>query len=236
MASLPGGHNYSPLAPTEQQQNRKKSRPLLWTAIAFAVIAGIVIALFAARRVFTAKTQAGVTSSPEEFVAQNSPSAPVTPQNPTLTSTPTQSVRPNIVEPQPETKNTASPEPATLQADPMLFPPTNNQTPKTKAESATDYNSVFSTKEVDSKVRILSKPEPQYTEAARKNQVAGVVVLRAVFSSNSSVTNVSVIRGLPDGLSERAIAAARQIKFVPATKDGHPVSMWMQLEYNFNLY
>jgi hypothetical protein len=26
------------------------------------------------------------------------------------------------------------------------------------------------------------------------------------------------------------------IKFVPATKDGHQVSMWMQLEYNFNLY
>ena len=35
---------------------------------------------------------------------------------------------------------------------------------------------------------------------------------------------------------ERAIAAARQIKFVPAMKGGHPVSVFMQLEYNFNLY
>ena len=31
-------------------------------------------------------------------------------------------------------------------------------------------------------------------------------------------------------------SSGAQYKFVPATKDGHPVSMWMQLEYNFNLY
>jgi hypothetical protein len=50
------------------------------------------------------------------------------------------------------------------------------------------------------------------------------------------VTNISVVRGLPDGLSERAIGAAREIKFSPATKDGRAVSVSMQLEYNFNLY
>jgi hypothetical protein len=38
------------------------------------------------------------------------------------------------------------------------------------------------------------------------------------------------------GNTERAIAAAKSIRFVPATKDGHPVSMWMELQYNFNLY
>jgi protein TonB len=89
---------------------------------------------------------------------------------------------------------------------------------------------------VTSKARLISKPEPQYTEDARKNQVVGTVVLKVVFSSNGSVTNIRTVSGLPYGLTERAIAAARQIKFVPATKDGHPVSMWMQLEYNFNLY
>ena len=100
----------------------------------------------------------------------------------------------------------------------------------------TDYNRVFSGKDVTSKARILSKPEPQYTEEARKNQVTGTVVLKAVFSSSGQVTQIRAISGLPNGLTERAIAAARSIKFVPATKDGHPVSMWFQLEYNFNLY
>jgi TonB family protein len=100
----------------------------------------------------------------------------------------------------------------------------------------TDYNRVFSGKDVTSKARILSKPEPQYTEEARKNQVTGTVVLKAVFSSSGQVTQIRAISGLPNGLTERAIAAARSIKFVPATKDGHAVSMWFQLEYNFNLY
>jgi TonB family protein len=99
-----------------------------------------------------------------------------------------------------------------------------------------DPNRIFSGKEVTSKARVLSKPEPQYTEEARKNQVTGTVVLRAVFTSGGQVTNIRAVSGLPYGLTERAIAAARQIKFSPATKDGHAVSMYIQLEYNFNLY
>lgn len=99
-----------------------------------------------------------------------------------------------------------------------------------------DPNRIFSGRDVTSKARVLSKPEPQYTEDARKNQITGTVVLRAVFSSSGQVTQIRAVSGLPYGLTERAIAAARQIKFVPATKDGRQVSMWMQLEYNFNLY
>lgn len=100
----------------------------------------------------------------------------------------------------------------------------------------TDYNKVFSGKDVSSKAKVLSKPEPQYTEEARKNQITGTVVLKAVFSSSGQVTQIRAVTGLPNGLTDRAIAAARNIKFVPATKDGHTVSQWVQLEYNFNLY
>jgi TonB family protein len=99
-----------------------------------------------------------------------------------------------------------------------------------------DYSKIFTGKDVTSKARLISKPEPQYTEDARKNQIVGTVVLKVVFASSGQVTNIRTVSGLPFGLTDRAIAAARQIKFVPATKDGHQVSMWMQLEYNFNLY
>jgi TonB family protein len=99
-----------------------------------------------------------------------------------------------------------------------------------------DPNRVFKPSEVSSKARIISRPEPQYTEEARKNQVSGTVVLRAVFSSNGTVTNIRTVSGLPNGLTERAMAAARQIRFSPATKDGRPVSQYIQIEYNFNLY
>jgi TonB family protein len=103
--------------------------------------------------------------------------------------------------------------------------------------NAIDYaNRIFKPNEVSSKARILSRPEPQYTEDARKNQVSGTVVLRAVFSSNGTVTNIRTVSGLPHGLTERAMAAARQIRFAPATKDGRAVSQYIQIEYNFNLY
>jgi TonB family protein len=103
--------------------------------------------------------------------------------------------------------------------------------------NAIDYaNKIFKPSEVSSKARILSRPEPQYTEEARKNQVSGTVVLRAVFSSSGQVTNIRTVSGLPHGLTERAMAAARQIRFAPATKDGRPVSQYIQIEYNFNLY
>jgi TonB family protein len=94
----------------------------------------------------------------------------------------------------------------------------------------------YLTKEVDTKVRLLSKPEPNYTESARRYEITGTVVLKVIFSGTGQITNIRIVTGLPYGLTERAIAAARKIKFVPATKDGRYVSMWMQLEYNFNLY
>ena len=100
----------------------------------------------------------------------------------------------------------------------------------------TDYNRVFAGKDVTQKARILSKAEPSYTESARKYSVTGTVVLRAVFSSSGQVSQIRAVRGLPHGLTLRAIVAARNIKFIPAQKDGHVVSMWFQLEYNFSLY
>ncbi|HEX8843555.1 MAG TPA: energy transducer TonB [Pyrinomonadaceae bacterium] len=105
-----------------------------------------------------------------------------------------------------------------------------------RGNNGEDLNRIFNPKEVTQKARILSRPEPQYTEDARKNQVSGTVVLRAVFSSSGQVTNIRTVSGLPYGLTERAIAAARQIRFSPAMKDGRAVSQYIQIEYNFNLY
>ncbi|HVS21896.1 MAG TPA: TonB family protein [Pyrinomonadaceae bacterium] len=95
---------------------------------------------------------------------------------------------------------------------------------------------LYSGKDVTTKARVLNKPEPTYTEEARRNQTTGTVVLRCIFGANGKVFGIRAVSSLPDGLTERAISAARQIRFIPATKDGHPVSMWMELQYNFNLF
>jgi TonB family protein len=103
-------------------------------------------------------------------------------------------------------------------------------------ENPDDPDRVFTLDHVTQRARVLLKPEPQYTEEARRNQITGTVMLRVVFSRTAQVTNIRVIQSLPFGLTEKAILAARQIKFSPALKDGRPVSVYMQLEYNFNLY
>jgi TonB family protein len=99
-----------------------------------------------------------------------------------------------------------------------------------------NLDGTFTGAQVEQRARLLFKPEPQYTEEARRNQITGTVMLRVVFSSTGEVVQIRAVHTLPFGLTERAIAAARQIRFVPATKGGRPVSVFMQLEYNFNLY
>ena len=99
-----------------------------------------------------------------------------------------------------------------------------------------DPNRVYNPPEVTERARVLSKPEPQYTEEARRADITGTVILRAVFSKTGEVTSIRALQPLGGGLTEKAIAAARQIRFVPARRNGQAVSMYMQLEYNFNLY
>lgn len=99
-----------------------------------------------------------------------------------------------------------------------------------------DIERVFRQPEVTTRARVISKPEPQYTEEARRNQITGRVVLSVVFDRTGQVTNIRAVQTLCCGLTEKAIAAARSIRFVPAMRNGQVVSVYMQLEYNFNLY
>lgn len=99
-----------------------------------------------------------------------------------------------------------------------------------------DIDRIFKQTEVNVRARVVSKPEPQYTEEARRNQITGTVILSVIFSRTGQVTNIRPVQTLCCGLTEKAIVAARQIRFVPATRNGQTVSVYMQLEYNFNLY
>jgi TonB family protein len=83
---------------------------------------------------------------------------------------------------------------------------------------------------------ILYREKAKYTEEARQNKIQGTVVLQVVFNVNGSISDVRVVRGLPDGLTEKAIEAAKKIRFNPAVKNGAPVSVRGSLEFTFNLY
>ena len=108
-------------------------------------------------------------------------------------------------------------------------------TPRQRARDA-DGGEIYTGREVTRKVVVLSRPQPSYPTRARRNNTRGVVRLRMVLAASGKVENVTVVRGLPDGLSEEAIKAALKIKFEPALKDGVRVSQYVIVEYNFNLY
>jgi TonB family protein len=95
---------------------------------------------------------------------------------------------------------------------------------------------VFRVSEVSQRAEFKSRPEPLYTPEARDAGIEGVIRLRMVLSDSGKVTNIAVMRGLPGGLNEQAIKAARKIKFKPAIKDGKKVSQYVTIDYNFTIY
>ena len=47
--------------------------------------------------------------------------------------------------------------------------------------------------------------------------------------------NIQIKRSLEPSLDQAAIDAVRKWRFLPATKDGQPVSMWITVEVNFTM-
>lgn len=95
---------------------------------------------------------------------------------------------------------------------------------------------VYKRREVSRLPVIRHKPDPAFTAESRKGDATGTVRLTAVLCRTGRVTDIRLVKGLPDGLTESAVAATRGIKFTPAEKDGRPVSVSATFEYLFNAY
>jgi len=83
----------------------------------------------------------------------------------------------------------------------------------------------------------LTAANPLYTEPAAKAHLEGRVVLKLLVGEDGSVIGVEVVQGLPMGLTEAAMEAARGLKFQPAVRicDGRPVESYYTLAINFKL-
>lgn len=83
--------------------------------------------------------------------------------------------------------------------------------------------------------RAIHKQPPLYTEVARKEKIQGLVILQLVIDETGKVTDVDVLKGLPYGLTETAIAAVEKWRFEPATHKGEPVAVLYNITINFRL-
>jgi protein TonB len=81
----------------------------------------------------------------------------------------------------------------------------------------------------------IYRPEPQYSEEARKAKWQGAVLLSLVVDETGKPTDIKVIRPLGLGLDEQAIKAVSMWTFKPGTLNGKPVKVQAQIEVSFRL-
>jgi TonB family protein len=98
-------------------------------------------------------------------------------------------------------------------------------------------NRTVETKKLFTKgIQIISKPRPIYTDAARQNQMTGVVRLRITFLASGEIGAIVPVINLPDGLTEQAMIAAKNIRFKPALVGGKSVTVTKAIDYSFTIY
>ena len=84
-------------------------------------------------------------------------------------------------------------------------------------------------------VEITSKPDPVYSDEARRLHIQGEVILRVDFTASGQVQVLGVEQSLGYGLDEAASRAAQQIQFKPARRNGRPVNTDATLHILFRL-
>ena len=81
----------------------------------------------------------------------------------------------------------------------------------------------------------IFKPEPEYSEEARKAKYSGSVTLQIVVDEKGNVKDIRVVKKLGLGLDEKAIEAVAKWRFKAGMKDGKPVSVLATVEVSFRL-
>jgi protein TonB len=85
-------------------------------------------------------------------------------------------------------------------------------------------------------LKITYKQKAAYTDAARTNGVQGTVTLRVTFLASGGIGSITTIKGLPHGLTEQAIAAARAMRFEPEMVGGQARTTTRPVTFSFNIY
>jgi TonB family protein len=82
----------------------------------------------------------------------------------------------------------------------------------------------------------VSCPRASYTDAAMKRRIKGTVELLVVVGEDGQVHDVEVVKPLPFGLSEAAVAAVRKWRLKPANgPNGQPVAVRQIITVSFDL-
>ena len=84
--------------------------------------------------------------------------------------------------------------------------------------------------------RAVQAPDPDYTPLAKKQHYEGTTVLDVVVDSQGRTAFMQVEKPLKYGLTEKALQAVANWKFLPAMRGASPVASMVNVEVNFRLY
>src|SRR5260221_143127 len=71
----------------------------------------------------------------------------------------------------------------------------------------------------------MHKVDPKYPSTMVDERIEGEVILYGVIRQNGTVDSIQLVRGVDDRLNANAMAAFKEWKFEPATREGQPVDL-----------
>ncbi len=117
--------------------------------------------------------------------------------------------------------------------------PTSNIAAQSNTESSgtsgsgNGYDAV-SSNQLDSQPSLVKFKKPVYTVKARKEDIEGVVVLKALVAPNGKIKKIKVLKSIPQ-LDASAINAVKQWRFTAISSHGNPVYVWIIIPIRFQL-
>ena len=83
---------------------------------------------------------------------------------------------------------------------------------------------------------IIYSVAPEFAQEAMKAKTGGNVLVNLVVDQNGIPTNVRVVRGIGNGLDEKAVEAVSKYRFKPSMEHGQPVPVEINVEVKFQIF
>ena len=88
---------------------------------------------------------------------------------------------------------------------------------------------------VTAPIKVLS-PAPRYADLAKKMGIQGATLLDVIINERGEASVIDILRPLGGGLDDKAIETLETWQFKPATYNGEPVAVHVNIETKFALY
>jgi TonB family protein len=83
---------------------------------------------------------------------------------------------------------------------------------------------------------VIYQVSPEYSAEAKAAKFNGIVLVNLIVDEKGMPQNVHVVRGVGNGLDEKAVESVKKYRFRPAREAGKPVPVMLNVEVNFQIF